>query len=101
MTHFDRCAPGHALLTPGQMQAKEYIIWIVCLFVCVYSIEYVCGCIPLHMHVGIHCVHVPLGQGGGQIGEGGLRVKESGSHSKTQHNITTSHTGPTGWFTPL
>ncbi len=35
MTHFDRCAPGHVLLAAGQMQAKEYIMWIVCLFVCV------------------------------------------------------------------
>lgn len=47
MTHFDRCAPGHVTLTPGQMQAKECIVWIVCLCVCtVYVNRY-----PVHMHV--------------------------------------------------
>lgn len=45
MTHFDRCAPGHVLLSPGQMQAKEYI---VCL--CVYTV-YFSQINRVHMHV--------------------------------------------------
>lgn len=55
MTHFDRCAHGRVLLTKGQMQAKEHIIWIVCLFVCLQYIweqlQYilcVCKCVQAH-----------------------------------------------------
>lgn len=53
MTHFDRCAPGHVTLTPGQMQAKECIVWIVCLCVCtVYVNRYIlciCMCVQAHL----------------------------------------------------
>lgn len=44
MTHFDRCAPGHFLLTPGRMQVKAHIVSIVhaVYSTCTEIISFVC-----------------------------------------------------------
>lgn len=99
MTHFDRCAAGPVLLTPTQGASEPDLSSRMnrpdCVFKCIFS-----ECEQMRPEQTRQC-------GCSFRTERAVGIQEESEESKKQaltlqkRNITTSHTGLTGWFTTL